>query len=240
MWFDQADYDVRLEWGRAGLDALLGVTDIMVIVDVLSFSTCIDVAATNGATVFPFARMGEAAESFARRVGAACAGRRGQGRYSLSPRTFAAVPPGTRIVLPSPNGATLSLAAASVTTVAGCLRNATAVGHEAQRLGRRITVIAAGERWPDGQLRPALEDLLGAGAVVSALAGRCSPEAEMAQRVFESTFSRLRQALLGCASGRQLVEMGFADDVDLAAVWDVSHCAPVLVDGAFHATAFRS
>jgi 2-phosphosulfolactate phosphatase len=146
----------------------------------------------------------------------------------------AAVPPGTRIVLPSPNGSTLSLAAASVTTVAGCLRNATTVGHEAQRLGRRITVIAAGERWPDGQLRPALEDLLGGGAVVSALAGRRSPEAEMAQRVFESTFSRLRDALLGCASGRQLVEMGFADDVDIAAVWDVSRCAPVLMDGAFH------
>src|SRR5262245_770067 len=34
MWFDQTDYDVRLEWGRAGLEALLGVSDAMVIVDV--------------------------------------------------------------------------------------------------------------------------------------------------------------------------------------------------------------
>jgi 2-phosphosulfolactate phosphatase len=237
MWFDQADYDVRLEWGRAGLVALLGVTDVVVIVDVLSFSTCVDVAAANGALVFPFAEAGDAARSFAERVGAVCAGRRGEERYSLSPRTFAAVPRGARIVLPSPNGATLSLGTGQVTTLAACLRNATAAGREAQRLGKRITVIAAGERWPDGQLRPAVEDLLGAGAVVSALDGRRSPEAEAGQRAFEAAVPRLQEELLGSASGRQLIELGFPDDVEMAAAWDVSRCAPTLVDGAFRAVA---
>src|SRR5262249_11086756 len=113
-------------------------------------------------------------------------------------------------------------------------------GHEAQRQGGRITVIAAGEHWPDGQLRPAVEDLLGAGAVVSALAGRRSPEAETAQRAFEPTRSRLREVLAGCTSARELIERGFADDVDIAAAWDVSHCAPMLVDGAYRAGAARS
>ena len=239
MWFDQADYDVRLEWGRAGLEALLGVTDVMVIVDVLSFSTCVDVAAANGAQV-PFAETGHAARSFAERLDAACAGRRGEERYSLSPRTFASAPSGARIVLPSPNGASLSLGTGRVTTLSACLRNATTVAREAQRLGKRITVIAAGERWPDGQLRLALEDLLGAGAVVSTLGGRRSPEAEAGQHAFEATAPRLREALLGSASGRQLVEWGFADDVDLAAAWNVSDCAPMLVDGAFRASISNS
>jgi len=237
MWFDQGDYDVRLEWGRAGLEALLDVTDVVVIVDVLSFSTCIDVAAANGALVFPFAETGYAARSFAERHDAVCAGRRGEERYSLSPRTFASAQRGTRIVLPSPNGASLSLGTGHVTTLSACLRNATSVAREAQRVGKRITVIAAGERWPDGQLRPAVEDLLGAGAVVSTLGGRRSPEAEAGQRAFEATAPRLREALLGSASGRQLIEWGFADDVDLAAAWDVSDCAPVLVDSAFRASA---
>ncbi|WP_260850992.1 hypothetical protein [Rhodococcus sp. WB9] len=32
-----------------------------------------------------------------------------------------------------------------------------------------VSVIAAGEKWPGGELRPAIEDLWGAGAVLSAL-----------------------------------------------------------------------
>jgi phosphosulfolactate phosphohydrolase-like enzyme len=51
---------------------------------------------------------------------------------------------------------------------------------------------------------------------------------------------QLREALLGSASGRQLVEWSFADDVDLAAAWDVSDCAPMLMDSAFRASAFNA
>ena len=48
--------------------------------------------------------------------------------YSLSPTSLTGLPKGARLVLPSPNGATLSLRAAALgTTVAACLRNARAV-----------------------------------------------------------------------------------------------------------------
>ena len=48
--------------------------------------------------------------------------------------------------------------------VAASLRNAEAVGAWiGEQDYNSVAVVAAGERWPDGSLRPALEDLLGAG-----------------------------------------------------------------------------
>ena len=233
MWFDQAGYDIRAEWGREGLAALAGVTDVFVIVDVLSFSTCVDVAVARGALVYPCAEGGDAARELAARVGAVCAGARHEGGFSLSPRSFASVDAGARIVLASPNGGGLSAQSGGVPTFCACLRNASAVARATQRLGRRLSVIAAGERWPSGSLRPALEDWVGVGAVVAALTGRPSPEAEAARSAFEMSSPRLQEVLLDCASGRQLVGLGFEEDVVMAAASEASRCAPALRDLAF-------
>src|SRR5215468_6306659 len=123
MWFDQSGYDVRVEWGGVGLRALLGTSDVVIIVDVLSFSTCVDVAVANGALVYPSADTGGAAATFAASVGGVCAGKRGESRYSLSPATFASAEHGTRVVLPSPNGGALSLQTGHVPTSTACFRN---------------------------------------------------------------------------------------------------------------------
>jgi 2-phosphosulfolactate phosphatase len=103
----------------------------------------------------------------------------------------------------------------------------------AQRAGKRIAVIPAGERWPDGSLRPAIEDLAGAGAIISRLRGRRSPEAGVAVAAFEDVRSCLREQLLLCCSGRVLAERGFAADVELAVQLDVSEVVPVLNGEAF-------
>ena len=143
---------------------------------------------------------------------------------------------GTRVVLPSPNGAALSLAAGDAPVLAGCLRNARAVAEEAMRLGQRISVIPAGERWAEGGLRPCLEDWLGAGAVLAHLSGDRSPECAAAAASFESQRTGLAAALTGCGSGRELIARGMPQDVRVAARLDVSQCVPLLVGGAFIAT----
>jgi 2-phosphosulfolactate phosphatase len=102
-------------------------------------------------------------------------------------------------------------------------------------MGRPITIIPAGERWPDRSLRPALEDLLGAGAIIHALPGRRSPEAGAAEAVFIAMRDKLSDTLYECPSGRELVERGFPEDVALAAALNVSDAVPTLIDGAYEA-----
>ncbi|MFF0558283.1 2-phosphosulfolactate phosphatase [Streptomyces sp. NPDC004266] len=80
-----------------------------------------------------------------------------------------------------------------------------------------------------------LEDLLGAGAVLSAFGGphtRTTPEATAAATLWAATEDPVA-ALHGCDSGRELYEYGFPQDVAVAAEIDSSTTVPVLVDGAF-------
>ena len=232
-WLAQGAYEVRCEWGERAVTLLAPLVDVVVIVDVLSFSTCVEVAASRGAVVLPYPSKDAAAAAFARDAGAALAGERGTGP-SLSPASLLAIAAGTRLVLPSPNGARLGLAAGATPVLAGCLRNARAAALAARRFGSRVAVIPAGERWPDGSLRPALEDWLGAGAILRHLPGRASPEARAAASAYEQHRAALRDTIAACASGRELIERGFAEDVAIATAADVSETVPVLVDGAFH------
>jgi 2-phosphosulfolactate phosphatase len=235
MYFDQQEYDIRFEWGLAGVKALAQVSDVVIIVDVLSFSTGVDVVVGRGGTVFPYAGEAEGVDKYAQSVGALAANRKRQhgNDFSLSPSSLVKKPYGTRLVLPSPNGSTLSLATQDAQTLAGCLRNAHAVADGAGKLGARISVIAAGERWPDGTLRPALEDLIGAGAIILHLNGKRSPEAEMAAAAFRHAEANVLETIIACGSGKELVERGFEADVHLACELNASSTAPLLVDGAY-------
>ena len=247
---DQAAYRVRAEWGPAGAQAL-ATAAYAVVVDVLSFTTTVTVAVERGMTVWPFRWRDErAAARFAQErdavlaVGRAEARREGAHGVSLSPAEMARVEGVERVVLPSPNGSTIAalLADSGATVVAASLRNASAVGRwvgDRLRPGEPVAVVPAGERWPDGSLRPAVEDLWGAGAVIRGLlsAGvgtdELSPEAWVAEHAFESEESRIGAWLPACASGRELVAKGFAADVAVAAEIDLSDVVPVLVGGAF-------
>jgi 2-phosphosulfolactate phosphatase len=107
-----------------------------------------------------------------------------------------------------------------------------------QRPELRVAVIAAGQRWPDGSLRPAVEDQWGAGSLLDLLrAGGwpdISPEAHAAADTFHTLRSDLFDALNNCASGRELIAIGYSDDVHTAAELDSSAAVPLLHRGAFN------
>jgi 2-phosphosulfolactate phosphatase len=233
--FDQADYDLRCEWGLAGVRALAPSSDVLIIVDVLSFSTAVDIAVANGAAVLPYRWRDDSAAAFATSKGAMLAARRGTpGQYSLSPASLQSVPAGAVLVLPSPNGSALSLNTGGRATFTACLRNCEAVAARVREYGgARIGVVPAGERWSNGSLRPCVEDLIGAGAVLAALPGRRSPEAELAVAAFEHFRGKLYAAIANSGSGRELMERGFAADIELAAAYACSSAVPVLRDDRF-------
>lgn len=233
MTFDQAEFQIRCEWGLPGMNELAPISDVVVIVDVLSFTTALDVAISRGGIVFPYPLKDESAARCAATCDASLAAPGRSLGYSLSPTSLRSLPSGYRLVLPSPNGAALAFRSNHSIVLAACLRNAFAVGRAAASLGSTCAVIPAGETWAAGELRPSLEDLIGAGAVIASLPASRSPEADLAVAAFERFREDLAGTLYRASSGKELIERGFASDVDLAAELNVSSSVPRLVDSAF-------
>ena len=147
MILDQRDFDIRFEWGPHGVAQLASISDAVVIADVLTFSTAVVVAVAKGAAVYPYRHDDESAADFARSMRALLAGPRSSGGHSLSPQSLMTMRKGSRIVLPSPNGAILSLGAGGTPTFAGSLakrtlgcvgRNGVWSPHRGHRLRRTL------------------------------------------------------------------------------------------------------
>ena len=232
-WAEQREYGTRFQWGPLVAPTLSD--GVCVVVDVLRFTTAVEAAVTRGAAVYPYRWRDATAVAFADSVRALLADGRDPGGPSLSPSSMDALAPGTSVVLPSPNGSTCAILAAEsgARVVAGCLRNAAAVAAWADEADGPVSVIACGEKWPDGSLRPSLEDLLGAGAILAAMAGDPSPEARAAIAAFHDAADRLPEVLSQCASGCELSEKGWHADIGYAAQLNVSTTVPVLTNGAF-------
>lgn len=238
----QLPFTVRFEWGLDGAMAVAPGAELAVVVDVLCFTTCVSVAVDRGAEVLPYRWRDNSAADFAAKQEAVLAGRRGGTGVSLSPASLRDAQALDRVVLPSPNGSALahSLAGAVPRVAAVCLRNARATAEWAARNlppAAVIAVVAAGEKWPEGGLRPALEDQLGAGAFLASLPeyrrSGFSPEARWAMKAFLAAEPKLSEWLLECSSGRELVFGGYQEDVEIAAELNRSAAVAILDDGAF-------
>lgn len=246
---DQRPARVRTEWGLAGARALTesdARSSLVVVIDILSFSTSVTVACEAGAGVYPFPYRDPAgAARLARTMRAVLAGPRAGEGISLSPASLRDLD-AERVVLPSPHGSMIAhtVGGRGALTIAGCLRNASAVaGLAAAHLNANpahdVVLVPAGEQWSDDTIRPALEDQLGAGAVAARITEmlpddvtRISAETGAAAAMWHGT-SEHADLLLGSVSGRELVDSGFDEDVMIASEVDATDVVPVLLDGAF-------
>jgi 2-phosphosulfolactate phosphatase len=159
--------------------------------------------------------------------------------------TFSEAKADEKIVLRTLNGAECTvLASAAPHVIAGSLLNASVVGAALSKIVDTselcVTVVACGERLTapapgDEEMRFAIEDYLGAGAILSACGGDLSPEARVCATAFDGSRDRALDLLLECASGRQLRTWGLEDDVRFAAQIDASNVVPILRDGCYEA-----
>ncbi|MGL5829873.1 MAG: 2-phosphosulfolactate phosphatase [Angustibacter sp.] len=235
---------VNLEWGLAGARYFAenpAPADVIVIIDVLCFSTSVTVACERGARIWPHPG-GEGAHDLARSIEAVLAGTRSHTEGpSLSPASLMDLQPGTRLVLPSEQGSAIAhgLMGAKSLVLVGCLRNADAVARRIvvalEEGASSVALVPAGELWTDGSLRVSYEDLVGAGAIVHRLLSErpdvdCAPESRTALQAFAA-----RAELAKTPSGRELIDRDFAVDVRLASELNVSASVPVLRDGSIQA-----
>lgn len=247
--YAQEAFRARFDWGLVGGEVVAGTSGVVAVVDVLSFTTALTVAVDKGIEVFPFRWRDERAERFAQERDAVLAVGRSvarPGQISLSAATIRAAGPVAKLVLPSPNGSTIvhEIAGAGVTLIGVSLRN---VGAAADWTVRRlaatpdasVSAIAAGERWSDGSLRPAVEDLWGAGAYLAALDARgfgpLSPEALSSAAAYRAVAADFPARLRASVGGQELVNWNYADDVEVAAEVDANTAVPILRGESFTA-----
>ncbi|MFS0852862.1 2-phosphosulfolactate phosphatase [Microbacterium sp. 179-I 3D4 NHS] len=200
--FDQSTYQVRLDWGLPGLERLAS-SDVVVVVDVLHFSTRLADAVETGTEA------GLSAEEVheASAVAAAAASR-------------------------------------GATVLVGGIRNAAAVARAVQQIQERrqartsVAVIAVGQTDAAAGVRFAVEDQLGAGAVVAALTERgidhTAPEAAVAAEGFHALRRALGHLVSASGSGRDSAD---AEAAARAAQLDAVDAVPLLRDGRFVAFA---
>ncbi|WHY01585.1 2-phosphosulfolactate phosphatase [Neobacillus sp. DY30] len=244
--FSQSPYACRMEWGRRGAREAADRGDIIIIVDILSFSSTVVSALHYGSVIYPYPPYVNGKE-YAKEINAEYILGRAEaakaGKPTLSPVTFNEEHSNKRYVLSSLNGAFCTwIASKAQALFAGSLLNAEAVASAANQLRlttkANITVIPCGEQWSYGReeedtLRPAIEDYLGAGAILSYLEGEKSPEAEVCMGAFLQAKPKLNALIWDCGSGRELRERGFASDVEHCRRLNVYQTVPVLKNNHF-------
>ncbi len=240
-------------WGVSGAEAISEQASCFAVADVLSFTTAVCVAAARDTEVFP-SPDAEQGRLLAEALGAELAVNRGavtaEQPWSLSPVHLASAPAVPWLVVPSPNGAAVSVAVSrsGLPVLALSLRNPSAsvrwlVSRGFGSSERPVAVIAAGERWPDGTLRPAIEDLFGAGLVLEGLAARgveLSPEAYVAARAVAGlTHLEIADLVRRSWSGVELTGVGFSGDVEVAVEVDADGGVAVMWQMSTSPSGFR-
>jgi 2-phosphosulfolactate phosphatase len=181
---------VHVEWFPAAARQAGRRGDILVVIDVLSLSTTLAIAAGRHFTSLVYSPA-EIADTGGSQAAAAAPGARPlskrrrvpPGELPLSPRSLLKADPGQRVLFTSLNGAAVVAAAGGCPqTIVASLRNCDAAADVVVRslaggLARTVTVVACGEHWSsvvaaEPGFRPSVEDRAGAGLLAGRIADR--------------------------------------------------------------------
>jgi 2-phosphosulfolactate phosphatase len=215
----------------------------VVAIDVLRATTTIVTALANGAAAVIPVLAPEDAVEVAKRLGrdrVLLCGERASvliKGFDLdnSPASYAPeIVAGKTLVFTTTNGTRALRAGTTAASVrAGALVNRAAVADALAREQGEIALLCAGVH-----NRFALEDALGAGALVDALVAR-EPDLELrdgaraAALLYRAVAPRLAEAVASADHAHALAELGFGTDIERCATLDVLTTVPILRDGMF-------
>jgi 2-phosphosulfolactate phosphatase len=146
---------------------------------------------------------------------------------------------GRTVFMATTNGTKALIAARQAQSLfAGALVNAAAISRELIRRQRPVTLLCAGT-----QGRIALEDVLGAGAVLNHLAAATDAElvgdaATISLELFRSHQCSLSQALENAMGGRNIIAAGLGDDIRFCAQLDALPTVGVVHDDPLRVVKF--
>jgi 2-phosphosulfolactate phosphatase len=239
---------LHLAWSFEGLREALDNENIVVVVDVLRFSSAVVTAIANGFIIYPASDYKKGTD-LATSIGAELSGRPDEARYSISPSSFMnATGDDKEVILPSPNGSTCAeLIREDEIGYIGCLLNAKAVGRHVSQIAfdkkKDVTVIAAGEQkaidtgerivydLKSSYRVFAIEDYLGAGAIICYSVLNKSRAARACERAFKRSRDRLEKLLHISFSGKYLIQHNLKKDIEHAIQLNRYDVVPVVRAG---------
>lgn len=205
-----------------------------IVIDVLRATTCMTAALENGAAeLIPVAEVEAARALRERDAGILLCGERGAlpiagFDWGNSPEDFSEERvAGRRIAMTTTNGTRAILAASGAACILiGCLRNARACAQRARETGLPVTVLCAGTAG-----RFSAEDILAAGAIVSALDMPCDDLGVAARCLYEAHRDALPAFLAGAEHVRRLHALGLGRDAAYCLDADTSDTVPIFREG---------
>ena len=201
----EPEFDIHCCWGFKLAEDILIQYDVCIIVDVLFFSTSIDLLLDTKENTQNIPVAHHFIQPF-------------------SPE---------KLSIASPVGLPLQLNLHKKTVLAGCLRNARAVAKAAMQLGNTVLVIPVGDKLSDEDFKTCSEDFIAAGAIVSYLKGDRTAESNAALDIYNSSKGNIEEMVKLSSSARQMMMNGSLPEVELACQFNKSKNVPLLEEGAW-------
>ncbi|HEV8604331.1 MAG TPA: 2-phosphosulfolactate phosphatase [Tepidisphaeraceae bacterium] len=147
-----------------------------------------------------------------------------------SPASLNSKHAGRTLFMSTTNGTRAILSARGAPQIiVGALVNAGAVAARIKKIGLDLLLLCAGTNG-----KTAMEDLIGAGAVLSALGENIELESDtalLAMTVFQANSRNLRSALRQSQGGINVIRAGLEEDIDFAANLDSLYAVGMVEDG---------